>query len=249
MQRAPLPLAQRCRGQSLPNDVRPRSDSDTRRMIASPWHTLVVLVVQGFLSYRGMVRAAHMRVATSPDHIGLYERTMLFEWLMLGLVLIGVYLHGSSLLTVMGERWRSASQILRDLGIAIAFLIVTITITSVAGGHGGEGENAARFLLPNGRREIAVWIALSITAGICEEALYRGYLQRQFMALTGSVPAGIILSAIAFGAAHSYQGWRQAVQIGVLGAMGGILAYWCKSVRPGMIAHALQDVLGGLIRH
>lgn len=91
--------------------------------------------------------------------------------------------------------------------------------------------------------------SFSLTAGICEEAVYRGYLQKQFTALTKSLPAGIILSALAFGAAHSYQGFARASLIAFMGAMGGILAHWCRSVRPGMIAHALQDVLGGLIKH
>jgi len=67
--------------------------------------------------------------------------------------------------------------------------------------------------------------------------------------LTKNIPAGIVLSAAAFGAAHAYQGFQHALQIGFLGLMGGILAYWCKSVRPGMIAHTLQDVLGGFIQH
>ena len=99
------------------------------------------------------------------------------------------------------------------------------------------------------RVEKELWVVLSITAGICEEAIYRGYLQRQFMALTKSVPLGIVFSALVFGAAHSYQGLAQAMLIGTLGAMGGTLAYWRRSVRPGMIAHVLQDVLGGFIRH
>ena len=37
--------------------------------------------------------------------------------------------------------------------------------------------------------------------------------------------------------------------ISLMGAMSGVLAYWRRSVRPGMIAHALQDVLGAFIRH
>jgi membrane protease YdiL (CAAX protease family) len=94
-----------------------------------------------------------------------------------------------------------------------------------------------------------LWIVLSVSAGICEEAIFRGYLQRQFIALTGNIAAGIVLSGIAFGAAHLYQGFPQALQIAVLGVLGGILAHYCKSVRPGMIAHSLQDILGGLIRH
>jgi hypothetical protein len=37
------------------------------------------------------------------------------------------------------------------------------------------------------------------------------------------------------------------ILIGVFGAMFGILAYWRGSVRPGMIVHAWQDSLGGVV--
>lgn len=170
---------------------------------------------------------------------------MAFQWMMFALVLAGVWWHGSSLLTVLGERWRSLAHFLRDVGIAVLFLMVTIATTS-AFGHGGGHATAANSILPQGRTEMWLWVALSLTAGICEEAIYRGYLQRQFIAVTRNVPAGIVLSAAAFGSAHLYQGVPQALQIALLGVMGGILAYWRKSVRPGMIAHALQDILGGL---
>lgn len=119
----------------------------------------------------------------------------------------------------------------------------------MVGGHRGGADQATQFLLPRGGIETALWIVVALTAGICEEAIYRGYLQKQFIALTKNVPAGILLSAAAFGLAHSYQGVARASMIGVMGAMGGILAYWCRSVRPGMIAHSLQDVLGAFVRH
>jgi len=45
------------------------------------------------------------------------------------------------------------------------------------------------------------------------------------------------------------QGFAKASLIGAMGAASGILAYWRRSVRPGMIAHVLQDVLGGILRH
>jgi membrane protease YdiL (CAAX protease family) len=102
-------------------------------------------------------------------------------------------------------------------------------------------------MLPHRGIELTVWIALSVTAGICEEAIFRGYLQRQFLALTKSVPAAIILSAAAFGAAHAYQRFRIVVLISVYGAMFGILAHWRRSVRPGMIAHVWQDSLNGVL--
>src|SRR6266566_9319318 len=107
------------------------------------------------------------------------------------------------------------------------------------------GRNVS--MLPHRGIELAFWIALSVTAGICEETIFRGYLQRQFMALTKSAPAGILLSAATFGAAHTYQGFRMVILIGLYGAMFGILAYWRGSVRPGMIAHAWQDSLNGVL--
>jgi hypothetical protein len=177
----------------------------------------------------------------------LYERIMLTQWVILAVVLAGVWWHGSSLLTVLGKRWRSLADFGRDVAIGAGFLAVSIMM-GAALSHGGD-RAVARLILPSGRTEIWAWIALAITAGTCEEAIYRGYLQRQFIAITKSVPAGIAVSAILFGAGHAYQGLAQAVQISVLGVLGGILAYWCKSVRPGMIAHSMQDILGGLIRH
>lgn len=107
------------------------------------------------------------------------------------------------------------------------------------------GRNVS--MLPQRGIELTLWIALSVSAGICEETIFRGYLQRQFMALTKSAPAGILLSAAAFGAAHAYQGYRMVILIGLYGAMFGILAYWRGSVRPGMIAHAWQDSLNGVL--
>jgi hypothetical protein len=225
----------------------PVSDPNPYRAIASPWHTLLVLIVLALLAYRGALRMHDLALAQSA-RIDIYKRTILFEWLTLALVLAGVWWHGSSLLTVLGKRWSSLREILRDLGIAVLFLVVTISITSILGGH-GDGNAAVRRIQPQGNSEMLAWVVLSLTAGICEEAVFRGYLQRQFMAMTGNGPAGIVLSAIAFGAAHLYQGFPRALQIALLGVMCGILAHWCKSVRPGMFAHALQDILGGFVRH
>jgi len=50
----------------------------------------------------------------------------------------------------------------------------------------------------------------------------------------GNVSAGVVLSAIAFGAGHIYQGWRSAIIILVYGLLFGILAEFRKSLRPGM---------------
>jgi len=184
----------------------------------------------------------------SPNRIALYGRTILCEWLLLALVLFGVWRNGSSFYDVLGERWRSGKIVVRDAGIAAAFLIVSILVTSIIGGHGAAANRSIQFLLPRSGTENAFCLVLSMTAGICE-AVYRGYLQKQFMAFTGSIPVGIVLSALIFGGSHLYQGFARAAVIGLMAVLGGILAPWCRSVRPGMIAHFMQDVLGGYLQH
>ncbi len=92
-----------------------------------------------------------------------------------------------------------------------------------------------------------VWFCSSATAGFCEEIIFRGYLQRQFAALTRSTLAGVLLSAIVFGASHGYEGAARMLLIGIFGLMFGLLAWWRKSLRPGMIAHAWHDALSGAI--
>jgi len=220
---------------------------DQYARIASPLHTILVLAVQAGLAVRTMLRLGHMGAAANVDRVQLYERTLMSEWFMFALVLVGVWWSGSPLAAVLGDRWRSAREVLRDSGIGVAFLFVPVMLGAIFGGHGATPDRAVQSLFPHGSVEITLWIMVSITAGICEEALFRGYLQRQFMALTKSASLGIILSAAVFGMSHAYQGLSHAIQIGVLGAMSGILAHWCKSVRPGMFAHALQDIMGGLL--
>jgi uncharacterized protein len=90
-------------------------------------------------------------------------------------------------------------------------------------------------------------LATSLTAGFCEELIYRGYLQLQFTVVTHTVTGGIILQAIVFALNHGYQGWRFILLIAVLATMLGLLAHWRRSMRAGMIAHALQDGVTGIV--
>ena len=54
--------------------------------------------------------------------------------------------------------------------------------------------------------------------------------------------------AVLFGVTHGYQGVESCLRITVYGLLFGLLASWRRSLRPGMLAHALTDVLAGLLR-
>ena len=227
------------------------SGKDLQRdnLLASPWHTVFVLLVLGLYAYWGTIRAARAQAGLAPSRPTMYLRTIFFELLFLGIVIAGVKLRGASLQSVLGQRWQSAGQVFVDLGIGIALLFSSMFVGAILGGHQGPeaGQQSIRFLLPQTSLEMGIWMLLSMTAGICEEAIYRGYLQRQLGALTRNVWVGITLSAAAFGGAHLYQGVRRAVVIAVAGVLFGCFAQWRKTVRPGMFAHALQDGIAPLL--
>src|SRR5205823_4531206 len=102
------------------------------------------------------------------------------------------------------------------------------------------------FLLPTTLSESIVWITVSAAAGICEELVFRGYLQRQLWSLIGNLPAALLLQAFAFGIGHIYQGWKPALVTAIYGLFLGLVAAWRRSIIPGAIAHAMVDVMGGL---
>jgi hypothetical protein len=179
---------------------------------------------------------------------------MAWEWILTGFVYLGIRKR-VRLRELIGGRWATIEDFVRDLGIAVGFWLVAVAVLGAGAkllhlDQGGRAESMRQqlgFLIPGTSLELFVWCCLSITAGICEEIIFRGYLQRQFAGITRSMLTGVLLSAVVFGAAHGYEGGPRMLLIGVYGLMFGLLAWWRKSLRPGMIAHAWHDAFSGAV--
>jgi CAAX protease family protein len=217
--------------------------------VAPAWHTVVLLLILFVFSFASAHAGSLTPFGAKVGRAFGYVLVIVFEWALVAFIWLGVKQRGLRIADLFGGRWARPLDILRDFLIAVGFLIV------VTGGLLGALDHflktapnqAIRSLLPHGPIELVLFLMTSMTAGFCEELIYRGYLQRQFTALTDAVTGGIIIQAIAFALCHSYQGWKHVLLIAVLGAMLGLLAHWRKSLRPGMIAHALQDGVGGIV--
>jgi len=229
------------------------------RLLAPWWHTLIVVGILLFLS----LSQAH-RLSAAVQHRGrlsLYITTMIVQWTMVVIIWLGNHWRGLRLRDLVGGKWKSPEDVLLDVGIAAGFWIVALgVLAGVRLALGQLSFNSAKnmeqakemvrtldFLTPHGLRELIFFTAVAITAGFCEELIFRGYLQKQFHAASGNALVGIVAQALLFGASHGYQGVKSMLVIGVFGALFGALAFWRRSLRPGMITHAWQDFLAGLL--
>lgn len=223
------------------------------RLLAPWWHTLILIVLLLAASLGGVL-GGHPLAESRGSKLPEYIATMAWEWFLVGTIWLGIRKR-IALRELIGGRWASVEDVLLDFVYAAAFwgcalVVLGVTAKLMHLDEGGKFEAMRKslgFLAPGSRLELAVWFCTSATAGFCEEIIFRGYLQRQFAAMANSMLAGVALSAILFGCSHGYEGAARMVLIAIYGLMFGLLAWWRKSLRPGMIAHAWHDGLSGAV--
>jgi membrane protease YdiL (CAAX protease family) len=273
-----------------PNQAVVGGEHQANPSVAGVWHTVIVLAVMGIWIYAGLARTRYLVAHTEFGRIYLYLRLIAAECALTAFVIWGVHKSGNKLGSLLGERWRSAKDFFRDVGIAAAFWIIALILTGIVrislpappvnapaqsasstpetgdmqkspsvpstdSGGAGDLPKPARSprippillrMAPHGRTEILVWLLLSLTAGFCEEIVFRGYLRMQFAAWLG-MPFGILGSSVIFGLGHLYQGRNAAIAIGFYGILLALLAFNRKSLLPGIMSHSWQDILSGLL--
>ena len=219
--------------------------------MAPIWHTVLfvfAVLVLALLQGRQQPKLANLQLQS---RLPLYGTMIAFELILFAYVwLLGLRPAGKRLRDVIGGRWTTFADVLHDIGVAIVFWAIVAGVLLALEhilGQNPTAMKAVKLLLPQTPLEMAVWIVLATTAGFCEEVVFRGYLQRQFLAITWKVELAVVFQALVFGAGHLYQGEKGVITITVYGAMFGILAVARNSLRPGMMQHAGQDIFSGIV--
>jgi len=101
-------------------------------------------------------------------------------------------------------------------------------------------------LLPHTRLEMHWFTAVSITAGICEEILYRGFLISYAAALVPKA-AAVLVASLLFGMGHAYQGSRGVLQTGLVGVGLAVLYLVSGSLWVPMAVHGFIDWNSGIL--
>ena len=170
--------------------------------------------------------------------------TVVSQWIIFFIMFAAAYRERTGLYGLGFKRLRFFDLI---LGLVL-FAAAAATMAGLARvmellGYPLPGEIA--MLIPKDAFGRVVWVFVSLTAGICEEALFRGYLMTRLRILLKSDSWfwPLIISSVIFGAAHGYQGPHGMILLSVYGIILGSIFIYTKSLWPVIVVHALQDLL------
>jgi uncharacterized protein len=219
-----------------------------------PWDILLIFFVLGVIvPWRGRAKLQHLlakpRVEPA-ERLSLYCSTIAFQWLATAVAAWRAWAHGftaAQLGLAMPDRVK-----LLVIAVFGAALIVTLQWLNLR----RMGRSAsplrrplqalAERILPQSTTELIPFVALSVTAGLCEEFLYRGFA----MAALGraGLPIGVVIlvSSVIFGLAHLYQGRAGLVSTMVLGILFGVSRAVLGSLVPAMAWHMGVDLVAGM---
>jgi membrane protease YdiL (CAAX protease family) len=105
-----------------------------------------------------------------------------------------------------------------------------------------QGYNLS--IIPSLSLKWLVVVVSAMSAGICEEVGFRGYMQRPIEQRHG-IGIAILISSLFFMLVHLSKGWALAGMVPIIfgaGILLGTLAWSSQSLIPGIIGHAVMDV-------
>lgn len=108
-----------------------------------------------------------------------------------------------------------------------------------------RNEPRLQLFAPRTGEERFWWAMVSLTAGICEELVWRGTVAGLLWWVTGSWWAAALITSCTFGVAHALQGVKSAAIIGLFAFVMQAFVYWTGGLLLAMAVHAIYDVTAG----
>jgi len=198
-----------------------------------------------------MLETRALKTSANPRRkILAYQRIVIVEWMAAVVAWIALRSHVFSV-------WPAAQQTaLRKLDMSFVLgFVLAIVVGSLLQAFLTRRSSKLRdktlrafkalgFILPVTREEGAWFALVSVTAGICEEILYRGFLTRYLSDQPWHLGLWIALavSSIAFGLAHGYQGIAGIIGTALLGALLAVVFIATGNLWIPIALHAVIDL-------
>jgi uncharacterized protein len=220
------------------------------------WDFALILLFLGIavpvLGRRRVRQLMQIPSTTKMDRISLYASTLAFQWIAAGIIL-----------------WRTSAHQIHpnQLGLALpnpalalsatAVLSALILLNQIMGLRRLVAQPAktqgivpqlALKLFPQDDVERVAFFALVTTVALCEELIYRGFVQGVFQVWSrDSVIVAVIGSAVFFAFAHLYQGRRGLISTMTIGLLFSTIRAWTGSLLPCVVAHFVADITVGML--
>ncbi len=212
----------------------------------------VIYPIAGLIGFRRLLTRIAAGMPVNRNH--LYLHTITWHWVLFAVGLIA-WANSGRPWDVLGFNFEMNVRFLIGAALTIAaitFLVAQVRRVASAPQHDLDrvksGFGVLFLLVPRNGSELARFNVLSVTAGIVEETLWRGFLiwyLGQFM----PVWAAAIISAIGFGVAHGYQGLANIPRVTLVGAVFAGLFVLTGSLLLPIILHAAVDLLQGRLAY
>jgi len=183
------------------------------------------------------------------ERLVLYASTIAFQWLAVVIVgwralarrytaaELGLTLHNRTLLVTVGVFGAALIATLQWLNLR--------RVGRVPLKSRGSLQAIAERILPQSTIELLPYLALAVTAGLCEEFLYRGFAMAALTRTGLAAWLVVLASSLLFGLAHSYQGRGGMVMTFLVGLLLGWSRLAYASLVPAILWHTAVDVVAG----
>lgn len=209
---------------------------------------VLVHPLAGFVSYRRLLRRIDR--GARPNRLQLYGNTIVTHWALFAIAIL-VWSRSDREWTDLGfsvaADWRffaAAALALVGIGVFTWQSMQVIRADQQTINRLGSRLGRLELLIPHTWNEMTRFYWVSLSAGIVEEVLWRGFL---IWYLTQFLPLSIaaVISAVGFAVAHAYQGLSQLPQIALVGAVFVALYLLSGSIWLAIALHAAIDMLQG----
>jgi membrane protease YdiL (CAAX protease family) len=214
---------------------------------------LIFFVLSVIVPLRGRARLQQLLAkprVEGTERLWLYASTIAFQWLAAAVAAWRAWAHGftaTQLGLAMPERFRLL--VITLLGAALIVTLQWLNLRRMGRSTSPQRrplQALAERILPQSTMELIPFLALAVTAGLCEEFLYRGFAMAVLSRMGLPTATVILFSSIIFGLAHLYQGRSGLVSTMVLGILFGISRVALGSLIPVIVWHMGVDVVAGI---
>jgi membrane protease YdiL (CAAX protease family) len=221
-----------------------------------PWDFAAILaflaIAVPLLGRRRIRQLMRLPRTTKADRLTLYASTVGFQWLATAMILWRAAAH-SILPSSLGLAVRNPSLVVLVAILLTAFVLANQMFSlrhlpRMPREAQGILPHLALKVFPQDGVERLAFFAVVVTVSICEELIFRGFVQRVLQdSFRGSLLAGVLGSSLLFAIAHLYQGRRGLTATFVVAMLFALTRSWTGSLLPPMVTHFSADLAAGFL--